>query len=124
MEPNYLRIMPSSPTTGSSKLGLVNPGDNLRSVARTDRITALQDMSRAQHMGEPFSQGANLQRVIGPGWVIHRQRRSRGRGGGVTNFPWKIIMSGNIDTGPSVKILPGTINNIIPSNMFELFPAG
>lgn len=111
--------MPSSPTTGSSKLGLVNSGDSLRSVARADRMTALQDMSRAQHMGEPFSPGANLQRMVGPGWVIHRQRKGRFRGRPRSITPWQISVSGNSSSGLYIHVRPGTINGILPTNMFD-----
>jgi hypothetical protein len=66
----------SSPTD-LYKLGKVNPGDNIRGVARADRIMALQNISKAHVNGEPYSQSSNLDRVIGPGWVIHRRRRIR-----------------------------------------------
>jgi hypothetical protein len=38
-------------------------------------------------------------------------------GGGITGFPWEIT----IENGPVVRVAPGTINNLLPANIFNVF---
>lgn len=104
------------------KLQRVNTGDNVKVVSKSSRVNALQDLSKALIDGTPISKGAGTGRIIGPGYNIQRSRRPRiFAGAKVGKFPWKII-STSLGGAPAVKIYPGTINNALPGNMFDVFP--
>lgn len=102
------------------KLSRIYPGGDVRDAARASRINALQGASRSFDRGDPFSRATNSYRMIGPGWVINRARRGVIRGGGVAPFPWQMIIV-TVDGTYYVKCRLGTINNMIPINMFEQF---
>ena len=97
----------------SSKFTRVNPGDDIRGVSRSERIMALQNTTRSQINGEPYSPSGNLNRIIGPGWVIHRQRRRQIFGGvGVTlpRTPFQIIAR-TIGVGVNQRLQLGVIQD-------------
>lgn len=99
------------------KLGYVNSGDNIRGVARASRMNAIQNLSKETSFGQPYSRSGSALRMIGPGWVINRQRRGIVRGG-AQSFPWQISIVTETDA-MFTKVRPGTINSLIPSNMFD-----
>jgi len=109
----------SSPNTDLSKLGTVNPGDDIRGVARADRIMGLQNITKSQVNGEPYSQSSTINRVIGPGYVIHRNKKGRAPASGLaTDYPWKISTIRDSFGFLYVVIKPGTINGALPINIF------
>lgn len=115
MESDYLFQMSANE---DYKLVRVQPGDNLRSVSRASRVNALQSVSKSHVSGDQYARTSGLLRAIGPGWVVNRGRRLPIHGTGVGNFPWK-ISTGSDDIGTFISVRPGTINNMLPTNMFE-----
>jgi len=106
--------------TEQHKLRRTNSGDDIRDTARSGRINALQSLSNSFMNGEAYSPASNtgVYRTIGPGFVVHRTRRPRIFGGGTFHFPWEITIKSAQGTY-YITIRPGTVNNMLPSNMFQ-----
>jgi hypothetical protein len=108
----------SSPNTDLSKLGRVNRGDDIRGVARADRIMGLQDIAKSHVNGEPYSPSANLNRIIGPGWVIHRRRRVRTNQAGAARHPLQLYDASTVNA-TKVGITFGTVAGLVPDGWFD-----
>lgn len=112
--------------TKLSKFQQVNAGDDVRSVAQSGRVNSLQDLTKSLVGGDQVTQSGSGRRVVGPGYSIIKNKNSnfvakRGRG----HFPWEISVV-NVSLDPlvpdyRVKVRPGTMNSLIPSNMFDNF---
>lgn len=101
------------------KLPNVGSGDNVKAVARSARINALQNLSKEQTQGAPYSR-SGVPRAIGPGFVVNRKPTSLFKGG-ITKFPWQMLIVTDGFGAHYVKLRPGTLNNMIPINMFDQF---
>lgn len=97
------------------KLVRVQPGDNLRSVSRASRVNALQNVSKSHVSGDQYVRTSGLLRAIGPGWVVNRKPRTVFKSGTVGTFPWRIT----VDTDGYVHVRPGTLNGMLPGNIFN-----
>lgn len=111
--------------TKLSKFQNVNSGDDVRSVAKSGRVNSLQDLTKSLVGGEQVTQSGSSRRVVGPGYSIVKTKNAnfvRGRKG---KFPWMISVT-NFSIDPEspdyrITLRPGTINTIVPSNMFSNF---
>lgn len=104
------------------KLGSrVYSGDDVRAVARATRVEGLQNLSRSQSDGNPYSR-SNVGRIIGPGWVVNRRLTAPRRGGRAKrHFPWEISIAGSSSSGSYITLRAGTLNGLLPINMFQQF---
>lgn len=100
----------------------VYSGDNVRAVARASRVDGLQNISLSQVAGDQYARTTGLLRAVGPGWVVNRQGRKILKGGRARRtFPWQISIDGN----GFIHVKPGTINGLLPVNIFAtLGPTG
>lgn len=113
-------------TGNLKKLTAVKKGDSVLQVASAERINAIQETLKAMARGENVVAGVNIRKTLGEGFfILSGQRGGRGGGGGeaTLHFPWEITVV-NVSEDPEtpdwrVKVKPGTINQIIPSNMFS-----
>lgn len=84
------------------KLTRVSKGDDVRAVARADRIHAIQEIIKALVRGENItSDRNNLRKRVGPGFVslnFDPERRTAGSSG-KESFPFQIISRTDPDTG-------------------------
>lgn len=103
----------------------VGKAENVHSVASSDRINALQDAVKFLARGDHINTGSNIRKRVGQdGFLMLTvdQKKTFSSGSTVSHFPWEIRVSTNPDTNlPTVKVLPGTVNNMIPTNMFDNF---
>lgn len=62
--------------------------------------------------------GMYMKRV--PGGMVLDVRRTFT--GGSAPFPWQLIDLTNNDAGHQLRVRPGSINGLVPSNIFDIFP--
>lgn len=109
-----------------AKLTPVQKGMNLRKALTAERIQALQDAIFALSKGENIVSGANIRRKCGSGWVMLSANASRASAasGGTTIQPYPFdVTVGKDESGePVVTVRAGTVNSLMPTNMFEQFP--
>jgi hypothetical protein len=106
------------------KLIPVKKGDSTRKVASSERVNAIQEAIKAMARGDHIRTGKNLRRKTGSGFVMLTADDQGGGGGGEGDFPWQISVEEDPPAGSgvwSVHVKPGTINNILPSNIFDSF---
>lgn len=105
--------------TRLSKFQQVNPGDDVREVSRADRVNSLQDLTKSLIGGTQVSGSSQADRVVGPGYSLYRPRGgARFHASGLIHRPWEIKVLLNNVGNWVMRMRPGTINNMLPSNMF------
>jgi len=69
-----------------------------------------------------MAKSGSARRVVGPGYQVTKSKPSGviGKATG-TKFPWKIRLFTDESGNPYIKLLVGTLNNMIPTNMFDQF---
>lgn len=103
----------------------VGRGDSVYAVASADRINNIQNAIRLLVRGDNIVSGVNIRKKSSDGYVIlSSEPRAAQVGGG--GFPFQISVEPVPGSPGSFKgvLSPGTINNIIPSNMFEKIDIG
>jgi hypothetical protein len=101
------------------KLGRINKGDDVRSVARSDRINAMQELIKSLLRGDQFVTNRNtIRKRTSEGLTQLDVNRASSRFPATTPFPWEITIENNSDGQAYVAVYPGTINNLLPTNIF------
>lgn len=99
----------------------VRRGDSVYHVASAERINGIQDAIRLIVRGDNIVSGINIRKKSGDGYVIiSGEPGGRGGGGGV-GFPWEISLQ-TLAGIAQVVVAPGTINSVLPTNMFDTWP--
>ena len=99
------------------KLGRINKGDDVRSVARSDRINAMQELIKSMLRGDNIVTDRNVIKKRSSEGLMALTTSPAPRSFG-TRGPFEIILQEN----GQYQITPGTVNDIIPENIFTLLP--
>lgn len=108
MEPDDLYSMSASE---DYKLSRVGSGDSSKSVTKSTRINAIQNLIKSQAHGQPYSR-SGVPRALGPGWVVHRKPRSLfiAGGGSQNETPFEVIDIPSTDPN-AIGTLIGVVSN-------------
>ena len=104
-----------------SQFEQLHPGQDVRTVAKTGRVNALQDLTAHLVGGGTVTQTGGGQRILGPGYQVVKSKNSSVPITLKPSFPWKIRVAFDDGNNPYVVLKPGTLNNMIPTNMFNQF---
>lgn len=96
------------------KMGRVGQGDPSKSVTKSSRVNAIQQLVRSNTHGEQYSR-SNVGRAMGPGWVVNKTARKpiTTATAAESSFPFQIVTQLNADTGVN------QIGVIFDSNLFN-----
>ena len=99
-------------TSNLKKLVAVRKGDNVRRVASSDRINAIQETLKALVRGDNVVAGENLRKKKGEGFFILSGNRG-GRGGGFVDIetPFQVVQVTRAPEDMGVGDLVGVISN-------------
>lgn len=101
----------------------VGKGDPVYGVASAERINNIQDAIMCITRGENIVSGVNLRKNSGDGYVVLSGLPDRGLGGGgggAIERPWQMKVTA-ITGAMEIRFNPGTINNMLPANMFDVW---
>lgn len=99
----------------------VNRADDVYSVANHDRINNIQEAIHLLTRGDHIQTGANIRKHASEGYCLLSAQAGGRLSPGATDdrFPWKTTCGLNNDGLIKVSIEPGTMNRVIPDNMFD-----
>lgn len=107
-----------------AKLTPVTVGMDLFQVVTAVRIQAIQDALVELARGSNIRSGNNIRRKTGADWVMFSANpagEEATAGVALDLQPFDATLSGSEETGYTFKLEPGTMNSLLPSNMFDEF---
>ncbi len=106
-----------------AKLTAVTSSMQLLDVVTSERINAIQEILKDLVTGENIRSGENIRRTSGPGWFMI-SANPKGRSvatAAVSTEPFTVVIGEAVEGGVSYTLVPGTLNNLLPANMFDSF---
>lgn len=122
LEPEYLHMIRKSLNQILKSLTPIKGGDNIYKVITADRINNIQEALHLLTRGDNIISGVNVRKKSGDGYVSLSSNAGGGTGGGGGGLerPWQMHVTA-IPGALQVRLNPGTINNMLPSNMFDVW---